>query len=595
MRILNKYTLLFLLVILQCCSESNLDNIASKIEIKGDESTFKETIGTLNYDYGLKSWVIVPDSNYSNPFTLDSSKVKLLVENPSDSLLQMINDVVWVDGFYKKVYSDVYKITINKIFTYESSKSPVAIVNEECATPEVTPPSWVLFEYYGLSRSSESLTNIYTKEYQFNVYVHVIRSSAGTSNISKVYSVPSTVISTLNKYFADSNISFKLSGSEFVDSDAYNNLPSSQIKYIFEQNPHSDAIDIYVTGSTAMGDLKGCAKGIPSTACVIQSVYYASRTMAHEVGHCLGLYHTHKGTYKNESGEPELVDGSNSHIAGDFIVDTPADPNIWVDDFYAGGDLTDANGDLYSPDPLNLMSYSSGSKHFTQGQYNRINNMISKKYELLATCKTIYTELSGPDYFNSSATYTTGFPSTYDIEWSVTSQVYNSNNSQDYESEVTTYTGQSINLTVDPNATDQKFTIQAIGTSPAGVRYKVSKVARHVVISPQTGLLRWSSESSNGNYVGEINMSSPSSSEIIVYPGSKLYFYYASASGADSTLSPDYFDFEIVNDDQPFTKDIGTNNTFTCGSISSSSCSIVLFVYSNGVFNQFKIQITIKH
>ena len=51
---------------------------------------------------------------------------------------------------------------------------------------------------------------------------------------------------------------------------------------------------------------------------------YATSTVAHEMGHCLGLYHTHNGTGDN-NGTPELVNGSNSSTAGDYITDTPAD------------------------------------------------------------------------------------------------------------------------------------------------------------------------------------------------------------------------------------------------------------------------------
>ena len=56
-----------------------------------------------------------------------------------------------------------------------------------------------------------------------------------------------------------------------------------------------------------------------------------SHIISHEMGHVLFLWHTHHGTYP-EGGDPnqcmELVDGSNSTICGDYISDTPADPNI---------------------------------------------------------------------------------------------------------------------------------------------------------------------------------------------------------------------------------------------------------------------------
>lgn len=48
-------------------------------------------------------------------------------------------------------------------------------------------------------------------------------------------------------------------------------------------------------------------------------------TVSHEIGHCLGLYHTHHGTFSAEGGTPELVNSSNSATAGDYIIDTSAD------------------------------------------------------------------------------------------------------------------------------------------------------------------------------------------------------------------------------------------------------------------------------
>jgi hypothetical protein len=81
-------------------------------------------------------------------------------------------------------------------------------------------------------------------------------------------------------------------------------------------------------------------------------------TLAHEIGHCLGLVHTHDYLV-----EPELVNGANCSTAGDMLCDTPADPNLSLPGLVQlpcayVGTVTDANGDLYTPLLNNVMSYS---------------------------------------------------------------------------------------------------------------------------------------------------------------------------------------------------------------------------------------------
>ncbi len=83
-----------------------------------------------------------------------------------------------------------------------------------------------------------------------------------------------------------------------------------------------------------------------------------ANTLAHEIGHLLGLSHTHDGAI-----EPELVDGSNCSIGGDMLCDTPADPNLSTPGYVIApcqyvGTVTDANGDPYTPLLNNVMSYS---------------------------------------------------------------------------------------------------------------------------------------------------------------------------------------------------------------------------------------------
>ncbi|MCZ7556849.1 MAG: T9SS type A sorting domain-containing protein [Bacteroidia bacterium] len=84
--------------------------------------------------------------------------------------------------------------------------------------------------------------------------------------------------------------------------------------------------------------------------------------LSHELGHVLGLPHTHG--YTNSGTTDELVDGSNCATHGDRFCDTPADPNLLgkVNGScgYIGSAL-DANGMAYRPNTHNIMSYTSSA------------------------------------------------------------------------------------------------------------------------------------------------------------------------------------------------------------------------------------------
>lgn len=82
--------------------------------------------------------------------------------------------------------------------------------------------------------------------------------------------------------------------------------------------------------------------------------------ISHELGHVLGLAHTHGDS--NLGTTDELVDGSNCTTAGDRLCDTPADPNLLRRmgehcDYI--GTERDANGMAYAPLTDNIMSYTN--------------------------------------------------------------------------------------------------------------------------------------------------------------------------------------------------------------------------------------------
>lgn len=448
-----------------------------------------------------------------------------------------------------------------------------------CGTPAPEPPSWFF------TRSSSELN--YSTAYVFKIYTHIIRSSSGVG-LEKT-EISSKILETLNDYYSETNLSFTLMGSEYIDSDEYNLINESNAKLVFNLNSHSNAIDIYIFSSGEnLGSLKGLAQNIPATACLIKNGNYAnSSTLIHEVGHCLGLYHTHHGTSANEGGVAELVDGSNSAIAGDYITDTPADPCkwSWMENYNGVG--VDANGDTYQPDPKNIMSYSGYVRDkLTLKQVERIFSTIANNSNLRKTTFPVQTSsISGSSYMDNSSVYSIKVPDDYTVNWKVRCDTYTNRTGIPTSSSYTYFTGKQITLTnKDPQAVSQCYTLDVtITTHKKKYTFYTSKTVRHVLFSSNTGLLEWRSENGKVNYNGQIKLSSPSSSSPIkVYQGGSLYFYYKDASGGYSVTEPSIYNFEITGS-TAFTKMPGGNHAFSClQNATANNSELLLHVSING-------------
>lgn len=90
---------------------------------------------------------------------------------------------------------------------------------------------------------------------------------------------------------------------------------------------------------------------------------------AHEIGHCLNLFHTHETKFGVE-------DPDNCSNTGDLLCDTPPDPNLRD---MVNGSCLYIGGGSYNPDTKNIMSYSLPTclKHFSVGQILRARDAIA--------------------------------------------------------------------------------------------------------------------------------------------------------------------------------------------------------------------------
>lgn len=301
----------------------------------------------------------------------------------------------------------------------------------ECGTPAPAPPSWI----FGIPATSQQriLQSSNADSYTLNIYVHIVRSNSGAGLNA---SISSSIISLLNTNFLGSRIQFNLLGYDYINDNNYYNDCSKKESQLCVINNKQNAINIYVLGTSTVWNyevnqytkipIAGQALSIPSTSLILHGNSYNSLTLPHEMGHCLGLFHTFHGTcteigylYTVDTNQcQEWVNGNNSGTCGDYIPDTPADPNKWSNCTYNGSER-DANGDSYRPDPQNMMSYSGNSCRslFTTMQSERMRNFILNTPALQ---NAIHHEVSGPSQIcNQGAYIIDNLPAGTTVVWSV--------------------------------------------------------------------------------------------------------------------------------------------------------------------------------
>lgn len=230
-------------------------------------------------------------------------------------MLMIINLYLYLlkkNDFMKKIFLS-FVLLFNLLVLYAQN---------QCLTIAPAPPQWIF------NKSAKSL--VISQSYSINIFVHIVRSSSGQGLGTEI--IP-TIVNLLNSNFLSADIQFSLLGTDFIDNDYYYIDVRGKENQLFSINARCNAVDIYVLGQSTLWGAAGLAENIPSTALIVHGSYYNTSSLPHEMGHCLGLYHTHHGTVVEGGGDinqcAELVNGSNSTNCGDYISDTPADPNSW--------------------------------------------------------------------------------------------------------------------------------------------------------------------------------------------------------------------------------------------------------------------------
>ncbi|MEL0457013.1 T9SS type A sorting domain-containing protein [Flavobacteriaceae bacterium SZ-1-7] len=235
----------------------------------------------------------------------------------------------------------------------------------------------------GRGNSSQNILN------SIPVKAHIIRHSDGSGGIS--LAEINEAISNLNAIYAEAYLEFFLCVDvNYIDEDNLCHFKKGDEKTLIETHYVPGLINLYFTDyieNSNEESICGYSDNLGRTDVVVMknSCVLNDSTLAHELGHYFSLLHTHGN---DDSGTSELVDGSNCDTDGDGICDTPADPGLTSKNMDLGcnyvGIATDANGDLYTPDTSNIMSYSKKicRTHFSQQQLARIYAfyMTAKSY-----------------------------------------------------------------------------------------------------------------------------------------------------------------------------------------------------------------------
>lgn len=235
---------------------------------------------------------------------------------------------------------------------------------------------------------------------QIKLFVHVFADDNGSNRAASDADILRQ-LENMQSFYAPMDICFKLIAIEQINSTDLNAHNTDHEESELAVHLIPKCMDIFVHRSLYNDDhtLNGNAYDIPNDYLSIVGSAAADTnnisTLAHEMGHCFGLYHTFETSTGSENATRSGGLCENCSFAGDLLCDTPADPHS---DSYDTGNHIDANcnytgtiqdgcGDTYHMDPHNIMAYGSRPcrDDFTSGQGQRMRAFINSE-SILSDC-----------------------------------------------------------------------------------------------------------------------------------------------------------------------------------------------------------------
>ena len=222
-------------------------------------------------------------------------------------------------------------------------------------------------------KSSTAITDV-------PVRINIIQTTSGNTAVTESEVINS--INDANEEFADSFIRFYVCDEiNYVTNNALYNFTYSE-EDILTQYHEENIMNVYfmntVTNNSG-GGICGFTRfpqGFSSNSDILVMSSNCTgnlyNTFTHELGHHFGVEHTHGPI--NGILTSELVSGANCNSAGDYICDTPADPQLSSANVSTTNCMytpntspppSDAQGQYFDPDTSNFMSYAPQSCRYS--------------------------------------------------------------------------------------------------------------------------------------------------------------------------------------------------------------------------------------
>lgn len=215
------------------------------------------------------------------------------------------------------------------------------------------------------------------------VLVHVMRESDGSGGVPA--SSVDSMLTQMNRDFAPHAIRVDKLATLFHNDGAFATLSTREqlaaLRDAYAQSP-SQNLNLFISAGTLPFDGVGTAPwdslaltsrgGIWLNRSIVDGVHHSA---SHELGHCLGLYHTFHGIDEVESCANvcyEPASGANADVSGDLCSDTPSTP---INFSCAAPGGSDCAGTPWGATPLhNIMGYGPALcvNEFTPQQERRM-------------------------------------------------------------------------------------------------------------------------------------------------------------------------------------------------------------------------------